>query len=36
VVCHIAGTFDLSQLGKISESLDVPGLDALDGSAQKP
>jgi hypothetical protein len=36
VVCHLAGTFDLSQLGKISESLDVPGLDALDGSAQKP
>jgi hypothetical protein len=36
VVCELAGTFDLSQLGKISESLDVPGLDALDGSAQKP
>lgn len=36
VVCRIAGTFDLSQLGKITESLDVPGLDALDGSAQSP
>ena len=36
VVCQIAGTFDLSQLGKITESLDVPGLDALDGSAQSP
>jgi hypothetical protein len=36
VDCELAGTFDLSQLGKIGESLDVPGLDALDGSAQKP
>jgi hypothetical protein len=36
VVCQIAGTFDLSQLGKITESLDVPGLDALDGSAKSP
>jgi hypothetical protein len=36
VVCQIAGTFDLSQLGKITESLAVPGLDALDGSAQSP
>ncbi len=36
VVCHLAGTFDLSQLGTITRSLDVPGLDALDGSAQKP
>lgn len=36
VVCRIAGTFDLSQLGKITESLSLPGLDALDGSAQSP
>ena len=36
VVCQLAGTFDLSQLGKISESLDVPGLDVLDGSAKNP
>jgi len=36
VVCHLAGMFDLAQLGSISESLDLPGLDALDGSAQKP
>lgn len=36
VVCHLAGTFDLAQLGSISESLDLPGLDALDGSAQQP
>lgn len=36
VVCRIAGTFDLSQLGRITESLDVPGLEALDGSAKAP
>lgn len=36
VVCHLAGKFDLSQLGKITESLDIPGLEAVGGSARQP